>query len=58
MEQAEHQAELSVLILFEHTAEVKLDVREFDQLPRVADKTESLTIADYTVYILCRIEIL
>ena len=58
MEQAIHQAELRVLVLVEHAAQVELYVGELDELARVAQQAYGLAVADDAIDTLRGVEIL
>ena len=57
MKQTEHQTELGVFVLLQHTAEVELYVGELHQLSGVADDTQKLSVADDAIHILRGVEI-
>ncbi len=57
VEQAVHQAELRVLVLVEHAAQVKLDVGELDELSRVAQEAYGLSVADDAIDTLCGVQV-
>ena len=57
MKQTEHQAELGVFVLLQHTVEVELYVGELHQLSGVAYDTQKLSVADDAIHILRGVEI-
>ena len=57
MEQTEHQAELCIFVFFEHTAQVELDIGEFDKLTGVAQQSYGCSVADEAINILSGIEV-